>query len=115
LILPLSAESSDGMMLRGGFPLDAKADLNYAVYGSAISTVHNNLESDRNFGGRVGVFLPGSRLELGTSGKSCCRIRVPIPSDFTLPGSPRGFRSTCTASTRGRIRAADIGSMAHTV
>jgi hypothetical protein len=67
LILPLSAESSDGMMLRGGFPLDAKADLNYAVYGSAISTVHNNLESDRNFGGRVGVFLPGSRLELGTS------------------------------------------------
>ncbi len=67
LILPLSAESSDGMMLRGGFPVNDKANLSYAVYGSAISTVHNNLESDRNVGGRVGVFLPGSRLEVGTS------------------------------------------------
>ena len=67
LILPLSAESSDGMMLRGGFPVNAGANLSYAVYGSAINTVHNNLESDRNVGGRVGIFLPGSRLEVGTS------------------------------------------------
>ena len=67
LILPLSAESSDGMMLRGGFPADAKANLNYAVYVSAVSTHHNNLESDRNVGGRVGVFLPGSRVEVGVS------------------------------------------------
>jgi len=67
LILPLSAESSDGAMLRGGFPVNAKANLNYAVYVSAISTVHNNLQSERNVGGRVGVFLPGSRLEVGAS------------------------------------------------
>jgi hypothetical protein len=67
LILPLSAESSDGMMLRGGFPVNAKANLTYAVYVSAISTVHNNLQSERNVGGRVGVFLPGSRLEVGAS------------------------------------------------
>jgi len=67
LILPLSAESSDGAMLRGGFPVSAKANLNYAVYVSAISTVHNNLQSERNVGGRVGVFLPGSRFEVGAS------------------------------------------------
>src|SRR6202167_3512718 len=53
LIFPLSPESSDGMMLRGGFPANARANLNYAVYGSAISPVHNNLESDRNVGERV--------------------------------------------------------------
>jgi len=67
LILPLSAESSDGMMLRGGFPVNAKANLSYAVYASAISTVHNNLQSDRNVGGRVGMFLSGSRVEVGAS------------------------------------------------
>ena len=67
LILPLSAESSDGMMLRGGFPVKAKANLNYAVYVSAVSTGHSNLESDRNVGGRIGVFLPGPRLEIGGS------------------------------------------------
>src|SRR6202050_576175 len=37
LILPLSAESSDGMMLRGGFSVNPKAHLNYAVYVSAVS------------------------------------------------------------------------------
>jgi hypothetical protein len=69
LILPLSAESGDGMMLRGGFPLvaDAKVNLSYAVYASAVSTDHNNLQSDRNAGGRVGAFFPGTRIEVGAS------------------------------------------------
>jgi hypothetical protein len=67
LIYSLSTGSSDGMMLRGGFPVDAKAHLNYAVYVSAVSTGHNNLESDRNVGGRVGVFLPDPRVEVGVS------------------------------------------------
>jgi hypothetical protein len=67
LILPFSAESSDGMMLRGGFPVSAKANLNYAVYVSAVSTDHNNLESDRNAGGRIGIFFPGPRVEVGAS------------------------------------------------
>jgi hypothetical protein len=69
LILPFSAESSDGMMLRGGFPVNAKANLSYAAYVSAISTGHNNLVSERNVGGRMGVFLPGTRLEVGASWK----------------------------------------------
>jgi hypothetical protein len=67
LILPLSAESSDGMMLRGGFSVNPKVTLNYAAYGSAVSSGHNNLESDRNVGGRMGIFLPGSRVEVGAS------------------------------------------------
>jgi hypothetical protein len=67
LILPLSAESSDGMMLRGGFTVSPKANVNYAVYVSAISAAHSNLESDRNVGGRGGVFLPGPRVEVGAS------------------------------------------------
>lgn len=67
LILPMFAESSDGMMLRGGFPANAKANFNYVAYVSAISTGHNNLESDRSVGGRVAVFLPGPRVEIGAS------------------------------------------------
>src|SRR3984885_12889169 len=67
LILPLSAESSDGMMLRGGFPVHAKVNLNYAAYVSAVSSVHNNLESERNVGGRIAIFLPGPRVEVGAS------------------------------------------------
>jgi hypothetical protein len=67
LIFPISTGSSDGMMLRGGFPLSATVDLNYAAYVSAVSTGHSNLQSDRNVGGRLGVFLPGPGLELGGS------------------------------------------------
>lgn len=67
LILPLSAQSSDGMMLRGGFPVDPKVNLNYAAYVSAVSTGHNNLQSDRNAGGRMSVFFPSLRLEAGAS------------------------------------------------
>lgn len=67
LILPFSAESSDGAMLRGGFPANAKVNLNYAAYVSALSTGHSNLETDRNVGGRVGAFFPGPRIEVGAS------------------------------------------------
>ncbi|HEY6339253.1 MAG TPA: hypothetical protein VIW68_12240 [Candidatus Sulfotelmatobacter sp.] len=67
LILPLAAESGDGMMLRGGFPANAKVNLNYAAYVSAISTSHNNLHAERDVGGRVSLFLPGPRIEVGAS------------------------------------------------
>jgi hypothetical protein len=67
LILPLSAESSDGMMLRGGFAVDPKANFTYAAYVSAIDTGHNNLQSDRNVGGRMSFFFPGTRVEVGAS------------------------------------------------
>ena len=67
LILPLSPESSDGMMLRGGFPANPSANFTYAVYASAVSTSHNNLQSQRNVGARMSFFLPGPRIEIGAS------------------------------------------------
>jgi hypothetical protein len=67
LILPLSSESSDGMMLRGGFPVNARANFTYAVYVSAVSTSHSSLQSQRNVGARMSFFLPGPRVEIGAS------------------------------------------------
>jgi len=66
LIFPLGTGSSDGAMLRGGFQVSPKADLNYATYFSTLSTV-NKFQSDRLIGGRMGVFFPGPRVEVGAS------------------------------------------------
>jgi len=66
LIFPLGTGSSDGAMVRGGFSVNPKVDLNYATYFSTLSTV-NKFESDRTAGGRLGFFLPGPRIEAGAS------------------------------------------------
>lgn len=66
LIYPLESGSSDGVMLRGGFAINAKANLNYAAYFSTLSTV-NKFESERASGGRIGVFFPKPRIEIGGS------------------------------------------------
>jgi hypothetical protein len=66
LIFPLGTGSSDGVMLRGGFSINPKINLNYATYFSTLSTV-NKFESDRTSGGRLGFFLPGPRIEAGVS------------------------------------------------
>ncbi len=66
LIFPLGTGSSDGVMMRGGFSLNSKVNLNYATYFSTLSTV-NKFESDRTAGGRLGFFLPGTRIEIGAS------------------------------------------------
>ena len=66
LIFPLGTGSSDGAMLRGGFSLNPKVNLNYAAYFSTLSTV-NKFESGRTAGGRAGFFLPGPRIEAGFS------------------------------------------------
>lgn len=68
LIYPLEGESSDGAMLRGGFPLNSKVSLNYAGFFSTLSTV-NKFESDRMAGGRIGLFFPSRRVEVGASWK----------------------------------------------
>jgi hypothetical protein len=67
LILGIGTASSDGAMLRGGFPVSDKANMNYALYASAASTASNSVDSERHVGGRMGFFLPGPRLELGGS------------------------------------------------
>ena len=66
LIFGLGTESSDGAMVRGGFSVSSKANLNYAAFFSTNSTV-NKFESDRASGGRVGFFFPGPRIEVGGS------------------------------------------------
>jgi hypothetical protein len=66
LIFPLGTGSSDGLMLRGGFPVSHKINLNYATYFSTLSSI-NKFESDRLVGGRLGFFLPGPRIEAGFS------------------------------------------------
>ena len=66
LIFPIGTGSSDGAMLRGGFPANHKVNVNYAAYFSTLSTI-NKLDSERLAGGRVGFFLPGPRIELGAS------------------------------------------------
>jgi hypothetical protein len=69
LILPISTGPSGagtGAMVRGGFDAAPGIEVNYATYFSALSTV-NRLNSDRVFGARGGIFLPGPRLEFGGS------------------------------------------------
>jgi hypothetical protein len=69
LILPIGvgpSNASTGAMVRGGFPVSSKVDINYAVYFSALSTT-TPVDSDRTAGGRMGIYLPGQRLEFGGS------------------------------------------------
>jgi hypothetical protein len=67
LILPINTAPSDGAMLRGGFPVSAKANLNYAAYVSATSIGISSVDSERHVGGRMGIFFPGPRVEVGGS------------------------------------------------
>lgn len=67
LILPITSASSDGAMLRGGFPVSSSANMNYALYVSAASVGIKGLNSERHVGGRMGFFFPGPRLEIGGS------------------------------------------------
>jgi hypothetical protein len=67
LILPINTAPSDGAMLRGGFPVSAKANMNYAAYVSATSIGIGSVDSERHVGGRMGFFFPGPRLEVGGS------------------------------------------------
>ena len=67
LILPISTAPSDGAMLRGGFAVSDKANMNYAVYLSATSIGISSVDSERHVGGRLGFFFPGPRLEVGGS------------------------------------------------
>lgn len=66
LIYPLESGSSDGVMLRGGFPVSSWANLNYATYFSTLNT-NETLDSDRAVGMRTGVFFTRPRIEVGGS------------------------------------------------
>jgi hypothetical protein len=69
LILPIGTGPSGagtGAMARGGFPLSPKVNVNYATYFSTRIT-ESPVDSYRAAGGRIGLFFPGPRLEIGTS------------------------------------------------
>ncbi len=66
LILPLEESSSNGVMFRGGVPVTRTLVVNYAAYFSTLAT-NAYLDSDRQMGGRVGLFLPTQRIEVGFS------------------------------------------------
>lgn len=57
---------SDGFMARGALISSSHYTLNYTAYFSTLSTV-NKFESQRAGGGRLGIFLPGTRFEFGVS------------------------------------------------
>jgi hypothetical protein len=67
LILPINTAPSDGAMFRGGFPVSSKANLNYAAYVSVTSINIASVDSGHQVGGRMDVFFPGPRLEVGGS------------------------------------------------
>jgi hypothetical protein len=69
LILPISTGPSgagSGVMLRGAFNATPKMEINYATYFSTLNT-DPPWDSDRMFGWRAGMYLPGPRLEFGGS------------------------------------------------
>lgn len=69
IIFPIgtrTSASSNGFMLRGVAVARENWELNYTAYFSALSTIEN-LQSGRAAGGRMGVFLPQSGLEVGVS------------------------------------------------
>lgn len=67
LILPIRTAPSDGGMFRGGFAVNAHANVNYALYLSTTSIGIGSVDSERHVGGRLGFFFPGPRLEAGAS------------------------------------------------
>lgn len=63
----IESGSSLGGMLRGGFPAGTeKVNFNYAAYFSSNNTNHE-VATTRSSGGRIGLFLPGPRFEVGAS------------------------------------------------
>jgi hypothetical protein len=69
LIFPIGTRttgSSVGGMARGALISRAAYELNYAAYFSSSSGV-TQFQSGRAAGGRVGIFLPATRLEFGVS------------------------------------------------
>ena len=91
LILPIGvgpSNASTGAMVRGGFSLTPKIEVNYATYFSAES-VENRFESDRAIGERAGIFLPGPRLEVGASFEHLLQDNRPNAFGFHFAWQPR--------------------------
>jgi hypothetical protein len=107
LILPIGigpSNASTGAMARGGFRVHSKINLNYAVYFSALSTV-SPLDSNRFAGGRLGIYLPGPRLEIGGSFQHLLQVERSNSFGFHFawqpPTVPVDLRGEYARSARG--------------
>ena len=85
-----AAGYSNGFMLRGAMLSNEKIAVNYSAYFSTLSTIEH-FESERGAGGRVGVFVPSARLEIGTSYER--RLQQPRMNSFgnDISWSPRSM------------------------
>jgi hypothetical protein len=112
LILPIGigpSQASTGAMVRGGFQATSKINFNYAIYFSALSTVTLSnvtpLDSDRFAGGRVGIFIPNQRLEIGGSFQHLLQDERSNSFGFhggwQPPASPLELRGEYQRSARG--------------
>jgi hypothetical protein len=106
LILPIATTSSNGAMLRGGFPVSGGTDLNYAAYVSVASIGVNGVESERHVGGRAGVFFPGPRLEVGASWQKVLQDDRKNAVGFHMAWQPR----TVPLSVHSEFARANQGS-----
>jgi len=107
LILPIAIGPSGagtGAMVRGGFQAASGFNINYAAYFSTLSTV-TPLDSDRSAGGRLGIFIPNARLELGGSFQHLLQDERSNSFGFhggwQPPSLPLEFRGEYQRSARG--------------
>jgi len=108
LILPIGigpSNASTGAMLRGGFKAAPQFNVNYAVYYSALSTA-SPVDSSRFAGGRVGIFVPKARLEVGGSFQHLLQDERSNLFGFHLIWQPQALpfdlRAETARSRRGR-------------
>lgn len=84
----MTSGSSLGGMLRGGFPAGTeKVNFNYAAYFSSNNTNHI-LVTDRSTGGRIGLFFPGPRLEIGASFQQVLQLDHPHSAGLHFEWQP---------------------------
>ena len=97
LILPINTTDSDGIMFRGGFTVNPKANMNYAAYFSATQIGISSVDSERHVGGRMGFFFPGPRLEVGGSWQRTLQDARKNAFGFHAEWQPRGLPLTMRA------------------
>lgn len=101
LILPIGigpSNASTGAMVRGGFAVNPRISINYAAYYSTLSTV-SPVDSSRFAGARLGIFLPGPRLEIGGSFQHLLQDDRSNLFGFHAEWQPRALPLTFRAET----------------
>jgi hypothetical protein len=84
----MTSGSALGGMLRGGFPAGTeKVNFNYAAYFSSNNTNHI-LVTDRSTGGRVSLFFPEQRLEIGASFQQVLQLDHPHSAGLHFEWQP---------------------------